>query len=352
VRGACAKRVTIANRLLFACALLGSLASSGFCATDDALLPAEVSFAYAFHHSVTPLPDEVIHRIAGTDITDTGDANAADAFDAPHEAPLDARIAPRPVISRAAVCSTVASVARANDLPVPFFANLIWQESSFNPRTVSHAGAQGIAQFMPDTAKQYGLANPFDPIHALHAAGRFLNKLVAQFGNLGLAAAAYNAGPGRVSEFMAKGRRLPDETKNYVVRITGRPAEKWTSRAFVQAPEAKLMPAKAPCVEVAAAVEAQAEAVRQARLAMPVRETRHAAAGRAEGHRHAANMVRITHQRTQAKAVAATADQKPAHGRVKLAGRIVPEKKASARVKDSSRKTNAPQKRTRVASAR
>src|SRR6185295_17542073 len=104
--------------------------------------------------------------------------------------------------------------ARANGLPAPFFANLIWQESNFNPRVVSPAGAQGIAQFMPETAKEYGLINPFDPIHALNAAGRLLNKLVAQFGNLGLAAAAYNAGPGRVNEFVNRRRQLPGETKD------------------------------------------------------------------------------------------------------------------------------------------
>ena len=128
-------------------------------------------------------------------------------------------------LSRAGLCSAMVSVARANGLPVPFFANLIWQESSFNPRVVSPAGAQGIAQFMPETAKEYGLINPFEPIHALHAAGKFLSKLVAQFGNLGLAAAAYNAGPGRVSDYVAKRGGLPDETRNYVVRITGHTAD-------------------------------------------------------------------------------------------------------------------------------
>ena len=85
---------------------------------------------------------------------------------------------------------------------------------------------------MPQTAKEYGLANPFDPIHALHAAGRFLRRLQAQFGNLGLAAAAYNAGPGRVSDFMAQAAAAcPARRSNYVVRITGQPAEQWTSRA-------------------------------------------------------------------------------------------------------------------------
>ena len=92
--------------------------------------------------------------------------------------------------------------------------------------------------------------------------GNFLRRLQAQFGNLGLAAAAYNAGPGRVSDWMAKRGGLPGETRTYVTRITGRQAEQWTSSEFVRDPEATLMPAKAPCVEVAEAVEAQGKIVR------------------------------------------------------------------------------------------
>src|SRR4029079_19343529 len=107
----------------------------------------------------------------------------------------------------------------------------------------------------PSTAKEYGLNNPFEPIQALHAAGRFLGLLLAQFGHLGLRAAAYNAGPGRVNDFMAKRRRLPDETRNYVVRITGRSADQWTSRAFASGQEAQVMPVKATCIE---AVEEEA----------------------------------------------------------------------------------------------
>ena len=107
-------------------------------------------------------------------------------------------------------------MARANDLPIPFFANLIWQESNFDVKSISRAGALGVAQFMPQTANEHGLINPFEPIHALHAAGKFLRRLQAQFGNLGLAAAAYNAGPGRVSNWMAKRGGLPGETRNYV----------------------------------------------------------------------------------------------------------------------------------------
>src|SRR5205814_6611619 len=63
---------------------------------------------------------------------------------------------------------------------------------------VSPKGAEGIAQFMPGTAAERGLANPFDPEQAIPHAARFLAELKRRFGNLGMAAAAYNAGPARV----------------------------------------------------------------------------------------------------------------------------------------------------------
>ena len=80
---------------------------------------------------------------------------------------------------------------------------MIWQESRFNAHAVSAKGAQGIAQFMPATADYRGLVDPFDPIEALKNSASYLHDLKTQFGNLGLAAAAYNAGPGRVSAFLA-----------------------------------------------------------------------------------------------------------------------------------------------------
>ena len=120
-----------------------------------------------------------------------------------------------------------ASVAEANKLPVSFFANLIHQESGFKTHVVSRAGAQGIAQFMPRVAASYGLTNPFEPIAALAASGKLLADLIAQFGNLGLAAAAYNAGPKRVQDWMAQRGKLPAETRHYVRTITGLPAEHW-----------------------------------------------------------------------------------------------------------------------------
>src|SRR5262245_54127729 len=62
-----------------------------------------------------------------------------------------------------AVCRLIENAARANRLPVGFVTRLIWRESSFRTRVVSSAGAQGIAQFMPQTAVERGLSDPFDP---------------------------------------------------------------------------------------------------------------------------------------------------------------------------------------------
>ena len=85
-------------------------------------------------------------------------------------------------------------------------ARVIWQESCFDALAVSPKGAAGIAQFMPATASWHGLANPFDPIEALRHSAAYLRELLSQFGNLGLAAAAYNAGPARVSAWLANHR--------------------------------------------------------------------------------------------------------------------------------------------------
>ena len=126
----------------------------------------------------------------------------------------------------AQICHLIRSAAQGHGLPPAFFARLIWKESRFDVRAVSHKGAQGIAQFMPGTAKLRGLADPFDPAQAIPASAALLADLKAQFGNLGLAAAAYNAGEDRVAAWLAGRRGLPGETRGYVHSITFRPA-KW-----------------------------------------------------------------------------------------------------------------------------
>jgi hypothetical protein len=125
------------------------------------------------------------------------------------------------------LCNTLFTSAQDNDLPVPFFANLLWQESRLRVDDVSKKGAQGIAQFMPKTAVESGLANPFDPMQAIPASARFLQRLRLQFGNLGFVAAAYNAGAHRVIEWLERRASLPRETRDYVVRVTGLSVETW-----------------------------------------------------------------------------------------------------------------------------
>ena len=125
------------------------------------------------------------------------------------------------------LCNALMTSAEDNNLPVPFFANLIWQESRLRKDSVSSKGALGIAQFMPQTAAESGLHDPFDPFQAIPASARLLHELREQLGNLGFAAAAYNAGAGRVTAWLAHRQGLPRETRDYVVRVTGRSAEDW-----------------------------------------------------------------------------------------------------------------------------
>src|ERR1700761_4964673 len=132
------------------------------------------------------------------------------------------------------MCLMVEAAARANDLPVEFFARVIWQESRFQsnavgPMTRSGERAQGIAQFMPGTASERRLLDPFDPVQALPKSAEFLNELRGQFGNLGLAAAAYNAGPRRVQDWLSGSSNLPQETRHYVVAITGSTVDDWAA---------------------------------------------------------------------------------------------------------------------------
>lgn len=110
------------------------------------------------------------------------------------------------------------NVARRYGIPEELAIAQIGAESGFNPRAVSPAGAQGIAQFMPGTARAVGLRNPFDPQASLEAYGRHMRTLYKNFGRWDLALAAYNAGGGAVQKH---GNRVPPyaETQAYVKKI-------------------------------------------------------------------------------------------------------------------------------------
>ncbi|MFY9488431.1 MAG: transglycosylase SLT domain-containing protein [Solirubrobacterales bacterium] len=113
--------------------------------------------------------------------------------------------------------SMIADAAQRWNVQPELLAAQLKAESNFNPAAVSPAGAQGIAQFMPGTARSVGLTDPFDPRQAIDAQAKLMSRLIAQFGSIAKALAAYNAGPGAVQQY----NDVPPyaETQGYVARI-------------------------------------------------------------------------------------------------------------------------------------
>ncbi|GAA4810467.1 transglycosylase SLT domain-containing protein [Nocardioides caeni] len=109
------------------------------------------------------------------------------------------------------------AAAARTGVPGELLAAVAKQESGFDPRAVSPAGAQGLMQLMPATARGLGVTNSFDPAQAIDGAARLLDSLLDRFGTTELALAAYNAGPGAVSRYGG----IPPyaETQNYVRNI-------------------------------------------------------------------------------------------------------------------------------------
>jgi len=131
-------------------------------------------------------------------------------------------------LANGSACRVVEGAANFAGVPVEILTRLVWTESRFRPNAISEAGAQGIAQFMPATAAERGLVDPFDSDQAILGAAELLADLSLRFGNIGLAVAAYNAGPNRVQSWLAGTGPLPTETQVYVQAVTGRAAESWT----------------------------------------------------------------------------------------------------------------------------
>jgi hypothetical protein len=241
--------------------------------------------------------DETVSAIADADAADDMSPALRPGFE-PQQIPLPP--AAKPVVhrSREEICDTLAKSAQSNALPIAYFIRLLFQESGFDAGSVSPAGAQGIAQFMPETAATEGLKNPFDPLQAIPASARLLHKLFDQFGNLGLAAAAYNAGPKRVQDWLAsKGKgRLPDETRGYVKIITGKPAETW--RVASASGTELTVPRRAPCQEVVPPVAPSAHIM---------------TAAKTSAHRRIVIVAKASHGKPAPKVAANTAKAPAAH---------------------------------------
>lgn len=155
------------------------------------------------------------------------------------------------------VCAAIEVFATHWELPVAYFARLIWQESRFDPAALSPAGAQGIAQFMPSTARLRGVNNPFDAAEAMARSAEYLRFLEEKFGNLGLAAAAYNGGEGRMGRYVANGGgALPAETRAYVMIVTGHSVDTWLAGTVGEVDYTldKASDFQAACLDMAVAV--------------------------------------------------------------------------------------------------
>jgi soluble lytic murein transglycosylase-like protein len=102
-----------------------------------------------------------------------------------------------------------------------FVHAVIWQESRYQPQAISHAGAQGLMQLMPATARRFGCDDPYDMAANVTAGTKYLGWLLKRFdGDVQLALAGYNAGEGAVDKY--NGIPPYNETQNYVSKITSR----------------------------------------------------------------------------------------------------------------------------------
>ncbi len=114
--------------------------------------------------------------------------------------------------------------AQYPNIPKGLLQRQTWAESEFNPNAKSPKGASGVSQFMPKTAAQYGVFDTSDPHQSIQGQGAYMNDLISQFKNPGLALMAYNWGPGNTQKWLDAGAdpmKVPSETRAYLSKILG-----------------------------------------------------------------------------------------------------------------------------------
>ena len=121
-------------------------------------------------------------------------------------------------VNRNRYTQDITQIAAQYSLDPALMHAVISAESAYNPSAVSNKGAMGLMQLMPDTARRFGVQDPFDPIANMHGGARYLRWLIDRFNNTYLAVAAYNAGEGAVERY---GNSIPpyEETQIYVTRV-------------------------------------------------------------------------------------------------------------------------------------
>ena len=176
--------------------------SGGTRANDDA--PAAVSPASTGGQAIEP--------------TAVGGAIASEAASAAPAPPVPAAAPGGPIFAADVPYGPlIATTARRYNLSVSLFTALVWQESGFNARARSKAGARGLTQLMPGTARELGVRHVYDPAENLDGGARYLAAQIRRFGSVELGLAAYNAGPNAV--YRAKGIPKITETRRYVRAI-------------------------------------------------------------------------------------------------------------------------------------
>jgi len=320
-------------RYLFAAVIAVFVVTADFESSHNQSIWTEPSFTVAFtvalaqsEHAVVNTDSDI--RTASASIEPSPGSDTPDIEAVRNEMPSEAAADAAALIGEPAspICEAVKNAAEESDIPIGFLARLLWQESRFRAQEVSSAGARGIAQFMPQTAVEVGLKNPFDPFQAIPASAKFLRKLRDQFGNLGLAAAAYNAGGGRIEKWLSRRSSLPKETRAYVQIITGHKAEAWTAvENTVYMPTD--LPQEAPCEGVGGLSKSRQDQVAE----MPVSLTpsvsemlRKAEADGAEEKKDdAVKKLRLVAAQTPATGRAGVASRKIKARAVLLAGRAL-----------------------------
>ena len=116
-----------------------------------------------------------------------------------------------------AIEASISNAAKKYDVNPNLVRAIVRQESSFNPNSLSSAGAQGLMQLMPGTARSLGVSNPWDIEQNIEGGTHYIKEQIDQFGDVSMALAAYNAGPGAVQKY--NGIPPYQETQNYVQKV-------------------------------------------------------------------------------------------------------------------------------------